>query len=398
MEGHGGRQGTRRVLCTLLLGGCALAAAPASSQAQIAVGGVHVSEGAGSITFTITRQAGLLAPPLTVEFATANGSATAPADYAAASGRRTFPGTIVAEGQSQDVTVPVARDRLDEPDETLRLIVSGYGEGIGTIADDDAAPTAGVVDAPPAGEGASALFTIGLSRASGRDVSVAFATANGSAVAEQDYEARSGRVTIPAGSTSTAVAVRLVDDGADEPSEGFELHLSAPRSVGLGDMAGAATIVDNDAPGATSPPGSSPEGGSGGGSGQGSPLTGSGHSLPQLGVSSPRLRRPSTVLVTLSCPRQTSRCSGRLTLFSRPHKRSKIKALRSERRLGRHSFNLAGGRSKTLRIALSQRDRALLRRAGRMNVRAYVVTTDSAGRSGVRRVSGTLVVRTSHSG
>ena len=32
-----------------------------------------------------------------------------------------------------------------------------------------------------------------------------------------------------------------------------------------------------------------------------------------------------------------------------------------------------------------------------MNVRALAVTEDAAGRSGVRRVTGTLIFRTSHS-
>jgi hypothetical protein len=39
----------------------------------------------------------------------------------------------------------------------------------------------------------------------------------------------------------------------------------------------------------------------------------------------------------------------------------------------------------------------LLRRAGRISVRAYAVTEDGAGRTGVRRVNGTLIGRTTHS-
>jgi hypothetical protein len=406
MGGQGGHLGGCRVLCTLLLGGCVLVAAPAAAEAEIYVGNVQEAEGSGSITFTITREAGLLAlRRVTVGFETADGSARSQADYAPASGTRTFPAALLPEKQTEHVTVSVARDGLDEPDETVRLLVSGYGvtdgEGVGTIGDDDPAPTVGVRDAPPAAEGASAAFTVGLSKPSGRDVSVAFATADGSAVAGQDYSARSGRITIPAGATSAGVGVALIDDGADEPDERFELRLSAPSAAGLGDAAGVAAIVDNDAPAAPggSPPTSKPPGGgsspppqTGSGSGSGS------RGLPQLGVSSPRLRQPSTVLVTISCPPQSGSCSGRLTLFSRPTKRSKIKALRRERRLGRESFSLAGGDSRTLRIALSRRDKALLRRAGRMPVRLYVVTSDSSGQSGVRRVNGTLIARTRHSG
>jgi hypothetical protein len=402
------------LLRALLLGGIALAAAPAAAHANIYVDNARAAEGSGAITFTITREAGLLAGAVTVSFRTADGSAKAQADYAPASGTRTFSGSLTPTTQSEHVTVALARDGLDEAAETVRLLVEGNevsdGEGTGTITDDDAAATIGVLDATPAAEGTTAAFQIGLNKPSGRDVSVAFATADGSAVAGQDYTARSGRITIPAGATSAGVGVPLLDDGAGEPDERFELRLSAPSAAALGDAAGAAVIVDDDGsagPGSPSP--TRPPDGSGSGSGSGSgdannsgsgqPQTGSGgRGLPQLGVSSPRLRQPSTVLVTISCPTQSGSCDGRLTIFSRPSKRSSIKALRKERRLGRQRFTLTGGHSRTLRIALSRRDRALLRRAGRMRVRLYVVTTDSAGQRGVRRVNGTLVARTRHSG
>jgi Calx-beta domain-containing protein len=413
MGGQGRDPGGCRVLVrALLLGGFALAAAPAAAHAGIYVDNARAAEGSGSITFTITREAGLLAGPVTVSYRTADGSAKAQADYAPASGTRRFPGALTPTTQSEHVTVSLARDGLDEADETVRLLVDGHevadGEATGTIADDDAAATIGVLDATPAAEGTTAAFQIGLNKPSGRDVSVTFATVDGSAVAGQDYTPRSGRITIPAGSTSAGVGVSLLDDGAHEPDERFELRLSAPSAASLGDGAGIAAIVDDDAParpGGSSPPrppdgsGSGNNSGDGNNSGSGQPQTGSGsRGLPQLGVSSPRLRQPSTVLVTISCPTQSGRCDGRLTVFSRPSKRSRIKALRKERRLGRQSFTLAGGDSRTLRIALSRRDRALLRRAGRMRVRLYVVTTDSAGQRGVRRVNGTLVARTRHSG
>jgi len=403
MSGQGGHRGIARARCALLLAAVALVSAPGAAQGRIAVGDVRAGEGAGSLTFTITRQAGLLAPAATVSFATVDGSARAPADYAAATGSRTFPLALIPASQSQHVTVLLVGDALDEPDETLRLVISGAGvsdgDGIGTIDDDDAPPTVGVADAPPAAEGGGAQFTIGLSRTSGRAVSVAYATADGSAAAGQDYAARSGPITIPAGSRSASLAVPLLDDSADEPNESFEVRLSAPTAVALGDAAGAATIIDNDAPASAAPPGSGPRPG---GTVPPPPVGGSGDTatgaLPRLGVSSPRLRQPSSVLVTIACPRQSGRCSGRLTIFSRPNRRSKIKALRTERRLGRRSFDLTGGASRTLRVTLSRRDRALLKRAGRMSVRAYIVTTDADGRSGVRQVNGTLVARTSHSG
>jgi hypothetical protein len=230
-------------------------------------------------------------------------------------------------------------------------------------------------------------------------VSVVFATADGSATAGQDYTARSGRLTIPAGSTSATAPVALLDDSADEPSEGFELRLSAPTAATLVRAAATATILDDDEPPAQpSPPAGGgqqparppapPTGGSG---------TPSSAASPRIGLASPRLRLPATALVTISCPLEAGSCSGSVTLFSRASKRSKIKALRRERRLGRRTFTLAGSRTRTLEIKLGRRDRSLLQRAGRMPVRAFAVTQDAAGRTGVRSVNGTLLRRTEHS-
>ena len=77
---------------------------------------------------------------VTVHFATANGSATAPADYAAASGTVTF-----APGQTDaTVTVDVNGDTVDELDEQFAVDLTGAvgaaitdGHGVGTILDDD---------------------------------------------------------------------------------------------------------------------------------------------------------------------------------------------------------------------------------------------------------------------
>jgi hypothetical protein len=111
----------------------------------LAVDDVTVDEGSGGgttpATFTVTLLGGPSPTPITVNYATANGSATAPADYAAATGTVTF-----APGEtSKPVTVQVARDNVDEPNETFTLNLSAPsagvflvdGQGVGTIVDDD---------------------------------------------------------------------------------------------------------------------------------------------------------------------------------------------------------------------------------------------------------------------
>jgi hypothetical protein len=386
-----------------LLGGVLVLVAPAAAQASIGVDDVRVTEGDGGVTatFTITRTAPLLARGATVAFETVDATARAPADYVATSGTLDFAGALLGATQTQQVAVAIAGDRLDEPNESFRLILAGPevadGEGIGTIVDDDPQPALGVADAAAATEGGAASFVVALSAPSGRDVSVSFATVNGSAIAGQDYTARSGRLTIPAGDTATTVSVALLDDTADEPAESFGLRLSAPGAVTLGRAAATATILDNDPPPAQTAPSGAPS--------QPAPAAppASGSSprpadaAPRLGLGSPRLRRPATALVTIACPQEAGSCSGRLTLFSRASKRSRITELRRERRLGDRQFALDGGRTQTLEITLRRRDRSLLARVGRMRVRAFAVTQDAAGRTGVRTVNGTLLRRTAHS-
>jgi outer membrane protein assembly factor BamB len=89
------------------------------------------------ITFTLTRT-GSLSGPLTVNWTTADDTATAGSDYIAASGTVTF-----AAGQAtQTVQVTANGDNTPEPDETFKLILMPAGStpimSLGTILNDDA--------------------------------------------------------------------------------------------------------------------------------------------------------------------------------------------------------------------------------------------------------------------
>jgi len=407
MAGQGRRRRTSRILGAPLLAllVAAVAGAP-SAQAAISIDDVTIGETGTEASFTVTRTAGILTGNTTVAISTADGTARAPTDYTTLPAGSLFFGSLPLGGaQTQVVNVAIRPDALDEADETFRLVLAGSaeivdGEGVATILDDDPPPVVAVADAAAIAEGVGATFTIALSAPSGRDVSVAFTTADGSAVAGQDYAAQSGTVAIPAGATRASVGVATLDDGADEPDERFELRLAAPSGATLGMAAAGATIVDDDEPLPPTPASSGELAapGADGSTGADVGAVPAGASPPpELGLSSPRLRRPSIILVTVSCPRSTSRCSGRVTIFSRANLRSRIKALRRERRLGQRNFTLLSGRTRTLTIALSRSDRVLLMRTGRLLVRAYAVTRDGAGRNSVRRSTGTLIARTIHS-
>jgi hypothetical protein len=218
----------------------------------LTVSDATVTEGAGPAVFTVT-----LSPasslPVTVTFATTNGSATAPADYTAIS---STPLTIQAGMTTGTISVPIAADTLDEPSETFTVTLSNPinatitdGTGLGTIVDDDSPPSLSISDvsiAEGTGGTTTAVFTVTLSAASGQTVTVNYATANGTAGAPGDYTATSGTLTIAAGSTTGTIPVSILPDAITEPNETFTVTLTAPTNATLLKASGQGTIINDD--------------------------------------------------------------------------------------------------------------------------------------------------------
>jgi acid phosphatase type 7 len=99
--------------------------------------------GTTAFSFTVTLS-GTPKSTATVAYATANGTAIAGSDYAAASGTLSFSKTV----KSRVVTVLVTGDTAVEPNETFTVVLSRAsgltivdGSGLGTILNDDSAPT-----------------------------------------------------------------------------------------------------------------------------------------------------------------------------------------------------------------------------------------------------------------
>ncbi|MET0555796.1 MAG: Calx-beta domain-containing protein [Vicinamibacteria bacterium] len=188
---------------------------------------------------------------ITVNYATSNGSATAGSDYQATSGTLGFaPGQTAAA-----VNVVVFGDTVDETDETFTVLLSAPvnvtiadGSGAGAIDDDDgpnvAAPDFAVTEGNAGTTPAS--FTLGLSAVSPQAVVVSYATSDGTAQGGSDFNATSGSVTFPPGSTSAAVVVNVVGDTQNEPDEVFYLNLTGATDGNVGKPATAARIRDDD--------------------------------------------------------------------------------------------------------------------------------------------------------
>lgn len=92
--------------------------------AQFTVSSSGAAEG-GTVVLTVTRTGGS-SGPLTVNYSTANGSATAGEDFNAASGSITFPDGDISP---QSISIPILDDAIPEGDETFTVALTGANLG-----------------------------------------------------------------------------------------------------------------------------------------------------------------------------------------------------------------------------------------------------------------------------
>jgi len=190
---------------------------------------------------------------LSVNYQTADSSAAAGSDYTAKSGTLAFAAGV----ESMTISVPVLGDTRDEIDEQffVNLTSTTFGQitdsqAIGTIQDDDPAPTLTINDVSK-NEGNSTttsfIFTVTLSAASGKTVSVNFATANGTATtADGDYVAKSGTIFFSPGQTTATITVQVRGGRSKEPNEAFFVNLSGASNGTISDGQGLGTILNDD--------------------------------------------------------------------------------------------------------------------------------------------------------
>ena len=209
--------------------------------------------GAVNATFTVTLS-NPLNDAVTVDYATADGSATAGSDYTAASGTLTF----AAGSTSQTVTVPVLGDTVVEADETFTVTLSnpsanaalGTATAIGTILNDDfpVLTITGVSVTEGNSATTDAIFTVTASPAPIDPITVTFASADGTAVAGSDYIATSGSLTFNPGVTSQTITVAVIGETVVEADETFDVALSNPVNATLGTASATGTILNDDFP------------------------------------------------------------------------------------------------------------------------------------------------------
>ncbi len=222
---------------------------------QISISDAQLVEGnAGTslMTFNVTLSAASAAT-VTVNYATADQTATAGSDYVAGSGTVTF-----SPGQTtKPVTVTINGDVTAEADETLLVNLNTPGnatildgQGIGTIRNDDNLSALSISDVTLS-EGNSGTtsfnFTVTLAPAAAFPVTINYATANGTAIAGTDYQPASGALTFTAGQTTKTISVLVNGDVTTEPNETFVVNLFNPGNASISDAQGLGTITNDDA-------------------------------------------------------------------------------------------------------------------------------------------------------
>ncbi len=191
-----------------------------------------------------------------VTYHTVDGTATAGADYAAKSGSL----SIAAGRTSGTITVTVNGDLVDEGEESLDLVIDsvtgadqGTTQATGEIEDDDTtgAPSVSLGEAAIV-EGNSgtqkAVFTVTLSQPLTTKTPVQYETADGTATAGSDYIAKTGTVSIAAGSTKAKISIPVKGDTTPEGTETFRVKLSGTGSSGVATDHDnvVAKIIDDD--------------------------------------------------------------------------------------------------------------------------------------------------------
>jgi hypothetical protein len=227
---------------------------PPSASGYLFVEDAEANEADGWMDFTVAYEDSE-GEPAVLFWSTAPGDADAN-DFGMASGWLLF---LPGDPAEQVLSIEINDDEVDEDDrQSFTLVVSSADESrtaVGTIVDNDDLPTVSVTfdDDPEAApnEGGEVTFKISIEGATEREITVDYATEDGSAHGFDDYNGTGGTFTFapnPDGKAHTPeeVTVTLRDDHAEEGDEDFTLRVVAVRNAQLGaEPAAAATVRDH---------------------------------------------------------------------------------------------------------------------------------------------------------
>jgi subtilisin-like proprotein convertase family protein len=210
----------------------------------------------GTITFPVFLSAAS-SQPVTVNYATADGSAVAGVDYTAVTAGSVM---IPASQTSATITVQLLNANAAAADRTFFINLANptnanlaTTQAVGTIVDSPVAISIGNASVFEGNTGTTAMvFPVYLNGPSGNTVTVNYATADitgaaNAAAAGTDYQATSNTLTFTPGQTSAAITVLVNGDLIPNPTNKiFFVNLTNPVNAGLNVGQAVGTIVDDD--------------------------------------------------------------------------------------------------------------------------------------------------------
>ena len=225
-----------------------------SSMHALSIEGGTGNEADDTLDFVVTLEPAST-DTVTVGYATRDDGATGGQDFVAQTGELTF----AASDTSKTIAVALVEDELVEGDETFKVVLrdpenarlapGGRSRAVGTIIDNDTAPTISVEAASGVeGTPGTVTFPVRLSKATGSAVSVRYRMTAGTANAGGDFVSAAGILSIPAESVEAELVVELTDNELSERDETFAVEIHSPRNATLSQAVATGTIVDDEAP------------------------------------------------------------------------------------------------------------------------------------------------------
>ncbi len=209
---------------------------------EVGAASLQIPEGGGTAQVVVTRT-GNTTVPVTVSYATSDGTASAGSDYTAASGTLAF----AAGETSKTLTIPIADDAVREASETMDLTLTSpdntaafgsIGPTVLTIADNDGGltPPTVTITSPTGGPGhAASTAFLQLAGTAADDVGVraiTWTTNHGASGNASGTTAWTATVPLVAGTTVITVTATDVDGAAAIDTltttaiSGFTYHLA----------------------------------------------------------------------------------------------------------------------------------------------------------------------------
>ena len=188
-----------------------------------------------------------------IYYTTQDDTAVAGEDYVSDNGSVTIP----ANHLTREITINLIDGPIIEDIETFNINLTSAdnatiadASAIMTINDDEAPPVISIVDNSSLESDQNAFFTINLSNASEKTITVDYTVSDDTAERGSDYSGSTGiqTVTFTPNQTSKTLPITLLTDGKDEDNETIRIDITSAinATTAGGRPTGQVTIIDAD--------------------------------------------------------------------------------------------------------------------------------------------------------